>query len=48
VTVELQPSGPTETGYLQYTSGSTSFPRGVVITQHAVLSNLAGVVNHGP
>ena len=45
--VELRPSGPTETAYLQYTSGSTSFPRGVVITQHAVLSNLAGVVNHG-
>ena len=45
--VEFQPSGPTETAYLQYTSGSTSFPRGVVITQHAVLSNLAGVVNHG-
>ena len=45
--VALRPSGPTETAYLQYTSGSTSFPRGVVITQHAVLSNLAGVVNHG-
>jgi fatty-acyl-CoA synthase len=45
--VALEPSGPTETAYLQYTSGSTSFPRGVVITQHAVLSNLSGVVNHG-
>ena len=44
---ELRPSGAAETAYLQYTSGSTSFPRGVVITQHAVLSNLAGVVNHG-
>ena len=43
----VQPSGPDETAYLQYTSGSTSFPRGVVITQNAVLSNLAGVVNHG-
>ena len=40
-------SGPAETAFLQYTSGSTSFPRGVVITQEAVLSNLAGVVNHG-
>ena len=45
--VGLEPSGPSETAYLQYTSGSTSFPRGVVITQHAVLSILAGVVNHG-
>jgi fatty-acyl-CoA synthase len=44
---ELRSSGPAETAYLQYTSGSTSFPRGVVITQHAVLSNLVGVVNHG-
>ncbi len=45
--VELRRSGPAETAFLQYTSGSTSFPRGVVITQEAVLSNLAGVVNHG-
>lgn len=44
--VPLRPSGRTETAYLQYTSGSTSFPRGVVIKQEAVLSNLAGVVNH--
>ncbi len=45
--VELRRSGPAETAYLQYTSGSTSFPRGVMITQKAVLSNLAGVVKHG-
>jgi fatty-acyl-CoA synthase len=45
--VELRRSGPAETAYLQYTSGSTSFPRGVVITQETVLSNLAGVVIHG-
>ena len=45
--VELRRSGRTETAFLQYTSGSTSFPRGVVITQEAVLSNLAGVVGHG-
>ena len=45
--VPLRSSGPKETAYLQYTSGSTSFPRGVVITQEAVLSNLVGVVNHG-
>lgn len=43
----VQPSGAKETAYLQYTSGSTSFPRGVVITQQTVLSNLAGTVQSG-
>ncbi len=45
--VELEYSRPTETAYLQYTSGSTGFPRGVVITQQSVLANLFAVVNHG-
>jgi len=45
--IDLQPSSPTEIAYLQYTSGSTSFPRGVVITQETVLNNLVGVANHG-
>ena len=31
-TAELVPSGPGELAYLQYTSGSTRFPRGVAIT----------------
>lgn len=44
---ELRRSSPTETAYLQYTSGSTSFPRGVVITQETVLNNLFGIANHG-
>lgn len=43
----LRSSGPTETAYLQYTSGSTGFPRGVVISQQTVLANLYAVVNHG-
>jgi fatty-acyl-CoA synthase len=38
--ITLQPSGPNETAYLQYTSGSTGFPRGVIITQQAVMANL--------
>lgn len=46
-TAELRASSSDETAYLQYTSGSTSFPRGVVITQRAVLSNLEGTVNGG-
>jgi acyl-CoA synthetase (AMP-forming)/AMP-acid ligase II len=38
--ITLQPSGPNETAYLQYTSGSTGFPRGVIITQESVMANL--------
>lgn len=43
----LQPLQANEVAYLQYTSGSTRFPRGVMITQQAVLSNLAGIILHG-
>ncbi len=43
----LCPLGPAETAYLQYTSGSTRFPRGVVITQQTVMANLAGITQHG-
>jgi len=45
--VELQPLDTNELAYLQYTSGSTRFPRGVMITQEAVLNNLAAIINHG-
>jgi len=43
----LVPSGPKELAYLQYTSGSTRFPRGVMITQKTVLNNLANIIRHG-
>jgi fatty-acyl-CoA synthase len=43
----LCPSEPHEVAYLQYTSGSTLFPRGVVITQKAVLANLNEIIIHG-
>ena len=36
-----------ELAYLQYTSGSTRFPRGTMITQRAVLANLAGILQYG-
>ena len=36
-----------ELAYLQYTSGSTRFPRGVMITQREVLSNLSGIITEG-
>jgi len=44
---QLQPLQPEETAYLQYTSGSTRFPRGVVITQETVMNNLADITRHG-
>ncbi len=43
----LQPSGPDELAYLQYTSGSTRFPRGVMITNRAVMNNLAHIIQNG-
>jgi fatty-acyl-CoA synthase len=45
--IRLQPSQPNEVAYLQYTSGSTRFPRGVMITQKAVLSNLFAILKYG-
>ena len=43
----LYPLQSQEVAYLQYTSGSTRFPRGVMITQQAVLNNLASIIQHG-
>lgn len=43
----LKPSGPDELAYLQYTSGSTRFPRGVMITQKTVMNNLASIIRDG-
>jgi fatty-acyl-CoA synthase len=43
----LQDPRPEEVAYLQYTSGSTRFPRGVVITQKSVTANLAAIIRHG-
>ena len=45
--VELDPSGAHELAYLQYTSGSTRFPRGVMITQQTVMSNLSAMITYG-
>ena len=41
------PPEPDELAYLQYTSGSTRFPRGTMITQKSVLNNLAGILQYG-
>ena len=43
----LNPSRSEELAYLQYTSGSTRFPRGVMITQKAVLNNLFIILKYG-
>ena len=45
--VQLQPSGQEELAYLQFTSGSTRFPKGVMITQKAVMSNLEAITGCG-
>ena len=45
--VRLQPLESHEIAYLQYTSGSTRFPRGVMITEKAVMSNLADITRYG-
>lgn len=41
------PPATSELAYLQYTSGSTRFPRGTMITQAAVMANLNAIFNHG-
>ena len=43
----LLPLGSHEVAYCQFTSGSTRFPRGVMITQQAALKNLSGIIKHG-
>lgn len=45
--VELQAPQSDDIAYLQYTSGSTRFPRGVIITQRAVMANLQAISHDG-
>ena len=39
--------GPDEECYIQYSSGSTSAPKGVIGTQRSVNANLHGITRHG-
>lgn len=45
--VEFVAQNADDIAYLQYTSGSTSFPRGVEITQKTVLNNLMEIARFG-
>lgn len=44
---EVRPLGPDEPCYIQYSSGSTSFPRGVLVTQQAITANARAIAEHG-
>lgn len=41
------PLGPDDPCYIQYSSGSTSFPRGVLVTQRAIAANARAIALHG-
>jgi fatty-acyl-CoA synthase len=45
--VKLSPFTPEEAAYIQYSSGSTSEPKGVLITQRSITSNARGILQHG-
>ena len=44
---ELPQIEPSDVSYLQYTSGSTRFPRGVIIEHRSVMSNLHSIIGDG-
>lgn len=45
--IELQLPSPDDIAYLQYTPGSTRFPRGVIITHREVMANLRAISHDG-
>ena len=47
VEVELLAPAAGDIAYLQYTSGSTSFPRGVEINHETALANIRGIAENG-
>ena len=44
---KLEPFGAGEHAYIQYSSGSTSSPKGVLISQKAVAANTRGILREG-
>jgi len=46
-TAPLPSTGPDDVAYLQFSSGSTRFPIGVVVLHRALMANVAGILSHG-
>jgi fatty-acyl-CoA synthase len=44
---KLKPFGPEEAAYIQYSSGSTSDPKGVLISQKAIVANTRNILFDG-
>ena len=44
---DLQPFAADEVAYIQYSSGSTSEPKGVLITQKSIMANADGILRYG-
>jgi fatty-acyl-CoA synthase len=44
---DLVPFGPDDIAYIQYSSGSTSNPKGVLISQRSIMANAQGILKHG-
>ncbi len=44
---KLEAFGPDDVAYIQYSSGSTSDPKGVLITQSAIMANTQGILRDG-
>ncbi len=44
---KLEPLDPSGLAYIQFTSGSTRFPKGVMVSQKAVMNNICVITRHG-
>ncbi len=45
--VDMAPFGPDDVAYIQYSSGSTSSPKGVLVTQKSITTNSRGILQNG-